>query len=194
MGLATGPFCLGICAPVLIPYFLAEGKTGWWDNVKIVGEFLLGRFAAYLCVGALIGWAGGLVQLHLNFRVLPGAVGLCSILMLVYALSKVPFPGNFCRVFQGRWRVLRMPLLLGFLMGINICPPFLVALSRVLELGRVAEGTVFFTGFFAGTSLFVLPVLGMSPFTRSARVQRVGVLVTVLVALWFLLHAVKDLF
>jgi len=47
LGLSTGVFCLGYCAPVLVPYVLAEARPQLGVNLGLVGQFLLGRLAAY---------------------------------------------------------------------------------------------------------------------------------------------------
>ena len=52
-----------------------------------------------------------------------------------------------------------MPTTLGFLMGINVCPPFLLSLAYVFTLHSMAKGLVYFLVFFCATSLYFVPLL-----------------------------------
>lgn len=189
LGLSTGPYCLGACMPFMIPYLFAEGRPTWSANARIVGEFLLGRFLAYLLFGAAVGWIGGWLAPHLTQRVASLALGATAALMLLYALVNSLPHWTLCAWTLRRLPMVRMPVLLGFLIGINVCPPFLVAVARLLQVGGVTSGMVFFLGFFAGTSLYALPLLGVSPLTRVPRFQRIGTLSALLVGSWFLLSA-----
>jgi len=47
---------------------------------------------------------------------------------------------------------------MGFLMGINICPPFLMSLAYVFSLHSAFKGIIYFLMFFLGTTLYFLPV------------------------------------
>ena len=51
LGLSTGLYCLGACAPLFVPYLLAEGG-GWRPQLRALVEFMAGRLAAYLLFAA----------------------------------------------------------------------------------------------------------------------------------------------
>ncbi len=189
LGLSTGPYCLGACMPFMIPYLFAEGKSTWRANLGIIGEFLLGRFLAYLLFGALVGWIGELLKPHVSQQLTSWALGATAFVMLFYALVKSLPQWKVCAWTVQRFGAIRLPLVLGFLIGINVCPPFLVAVARLLQLGGLSSGVIFFLGFFAGTSLYTLPVLIVSPFTRQLRFQHIGRLSAILVGSYFLLAA-----
>ena len=190
LGLSTGPYCLGACAPFMVPFLFAEGRPTWRGNLSILGEFLLGRFLAYLVFGALVGWIGGMLKPHLNQQLAQAAVGVTALIMILYAVAKSLPQWRPCAWAIQRLPPIRMPLVLGALIGINVCPPFLVAAARLLQVGGWMSGIVFFVGFFAGTSLYTLPLLGLSPLTRTVQFQRIGVLSATLVGSWYLLTAV----
>lgn len=189
LGLATGPYCLGACAPFMVPYVLAEGSGSWRRNVRIVGQFLVGRLTAYLLFGAVAGWAAGLLRPQVAQPVSRVALGLTSVLMVIYAVDKRAPRWQLC----GRWLPVRggrrLPWLLGFLVGINVCPPFLAGIARLLQLGAVDQGLLFFFAFFGGTSVYVLPLLALSPLTGLARLQRVGTLSAILIGTWLFVAA-----
>ena len=189
LGLSTGPYCFGACAPFMVPVLCAEGAPTVCGNFRRIGEFLLGRFLAYLCFGVAVGWIGELLKPHLSQRVAAAALVVASAVMILYALIKGLPQWRWCAWSARRLPMNRMPLILGVLIGINVCPPFLVAMARLLQLGGPAIGALFFAGFFAGTSLYTLPLAALSPLTHSARVQRIGTYAAVIVGGWFLLSA-----
>jgi sulfite exporter TauE/SafE len=84
---------------------------------------------------------------------------------------------------------IRTAAVFGLLTGVNICPPFLVALLDAVRAGGVVQGAWVFSAFFVGTSLILLPApllgkLGQSPAWRAA-----GRVAAVLVGAWLMLQA-----
>jgi len=189
LGLATGPYCLGACAPFLVPYLFAEGRATWRGNLRIVGEFMAGRFVAYALFGALVGWVGAWLRPHVSVWMTSIALGVTAAVMLLYAINQSLPRWQLCAPFIAPTWGRRVPFVLGFLIGINVCPPFLVAVARLMQLGRVAGGVIFFLSFFLGTSLYLLPILGVSPLTKIERLRFVGSLSALLAGSWFLLRA-----
>ena len=189
LGLSTGPYCLGACAPFLVPFLLAEGAGTLRRNVALVSEFLLGRLVAYLAFGAAVGWGGETLKPHLSQHLASAALVVTSAVMILYAVVKGLPQWKLCALTARRLPMRRVPFLLGVLIGINVCPPFLVAMARIIQLGGAATGAVFFLWFFAGTTLLTVPLLVVSPFTRSQRAQRIGTLAAILIGAWFLLTA-----
>ena len=189
LGLATGPYCLAACAPFLVPYLCAEGHPGLAANLAVLARFLAGRLAAYILFGAAAGAAGRAVG-----PVLPGwlpglALGLTALLMLAYALAK-NFPKLSLCLAVSRWATPeRVPFTLGFLTGINVCPPFVTGLLRALSLGSALGGGAFFASFFVSTSLYLLPVLGVWPWLSSERAQDIGRMALLLAGIWYLAQA-----
>ena len=192
LGLSTGPYCLGACAPFMVPFLFAEGRATWRGNLSILGEFLLGRFLAYLVFGAFVGWLGEILKPHFNQQLTQAAVGVTALLMILYAVAKSLPRWQPCAWAIRRLPRVRMPLVLGVLIGINVCPPFLVAAARLLQVGGWMSGIVFFVGFFAGTSLYTLPLLALSPLTQKVQFQRIGTLSAILVGSWYLLAAILQ--
>ncbi len=192
LGLATGPYCLGACAPFLIPYMFAEGRSTWRDNLRILIEFMAGRFVAYALFGALVGWVGALLRPHVTVWMTGIALGVTATLMIVYALNRSLPQWKICGPFVSRRWARRVPFLLGFLIGINVCPPFLVAIARLMQVGHVGSGVVFFLSFFVGSSLYILPLMGLSPLTKIERLQFVGMFSAILASCWFLFHAITS--
>ncbi|MEK7721842.1 MAG: hypothetical protein AAB359_05585, partial [Elusimicrobiota bacterium] len=79
-----------------------------------------------------------------------------------------------------------------FVTGINICPPFAAGFIRLLEMADVLRGFAYFGGFFGATSLFISPVLLVTPWL-SGRVNEIGRLTLLITGLWYAVLGLKGL-
>jgi sulfite exporter TauE/SafE len=183
-GLSTGLFCSAYCLPVIAPYLVAENRDAK-ATAAVLLQFILGRLAGYVFFGAVIGFIGEWFSGEwFNLFSIVSLV-LMSVLLVVYGLGLMKPAWSVCGAdwLKGR----RLPMLMGFLMGLNICPPFLMSVAYVFTLHSMVKGIVYFLVFFAATTLYFLPLfflgfLGkMSEFRVVARVSAilVGVLFTV---------------
>jgi sulfite exporter TauE/SafE len=190
LGLANGTTCLAFCAPALIPFLMHEGQTVRQNLVTLV-KFLGGRMGGYLIFG-LLAWATG--------SLLAGAAGYeglligiayvgLSVLLLVAVLRKKA-PAGSC-AFEGaranlnRWPAL-LPLGMGFLAGLKICPPLLLAFTGAASTGTLVGSLVFFLAFFLGTSVYFIPIPFLGVFRRVSALQIVGKFAAVIVSLYYL--------
>ena len=151
----------------------------------MLAEFMMGRFAAYLVFAVAVTSFGAR---HPGFSSKPMiAVGLLvsGLLMLVYSLMRNAPRLSFCAPLAGSAALRRLPLAFGFLVGINVCPPFAAGLLRLLSLGGPAAGAAYFTAFFAGTTVYMLPFLAAAPLARWERLRSVAALASGLAGLWF---------
>ena len=185
LGLSTGVFCLGHCAPVLVPYVLAETRPRLGMSLGLVGQFLLGRLAACVLFGLAAGYLGVWVGGSLPRWMMALSLVVLSLLLILYALAQnLPRPG-LCRFVRGH--SARMPLVLGFLTGINPCPPFLLATAYVFEGANPLGGVLLFVAFFLGTSLYLLPLTFVGLLSRYEQIREVARLTTIIVGVVFLL-------
>ncbi len=189
LGLANGATCLAYCAPVLIPFMLGEGRKTQ-QNWELLGKFLGGRLAGYLLFG-LLAWLLGQIILSVSaYRsfILGAAYAVLAVLLLVYGFSKAPAAcaGSLkgARARLRRWPTL-LPLGLGFLTGLNLCPPFLLAFTGAVGTGSLAGSLGFFLAFFGGTSLYFLPMAFVGLMSHVNALRTVGKLVAVLMALYY---------
>lgn len=193
LGLSTGFYCLVSCLPLLAPYLLAEGRTAWRFNFLIFLEFLAGRFLAYMLFALLASLAGQAGRGVLPDWLLPLAMLLCGLWMGGLAAFRVS-SGGACALKSGFSPfVRRLPLLLGFVTGINVCPPFAAGFVRLLEMADVLKGFAYFGGFFTATSIFISPVLLGTPWV-GGRVNEIGRLTLLLAGLWYTVLGLKGLF
>lgn len=195
LGAALSPTCLGVCLPLLAPYFGAEAR-GQKENLLAFLWFLGGRFLGYAAVGLLAGWLGQYVfTTGLSSRWLQGGVLLVTgILLIVYALV-ASFPHwSWCQTLHQHQWDRQTPFWLGLLTGLNICPPFLAALAEAGVSGGPFAGFLILSAFFVGTSLILLPLPFIGWFGRSRAVQIIGRLAAGLAGIWFCIQGFGFLF
>jgi len=200
LGLASGTACLASCAPALTPFILAQGQS-LGHNFRLLAQFLLGRLAGYL-VFATLAWVAGLAlgAGRVNHLVPLGAVYvLLGGLMALYGFLPA---GETCAAslalrLQARLagpNSIVMPLSLGFLTGINLCPPFLLALAEAARTGSLGGSLWFFTTFFFGTSLFFLPFPVVGLLNRQPHFRLVARLAAGVLGVYYLLLGCSMLY
>ncbi len=185
LGLSTGLYCLGACAPLFVPYLLAEARQGLRPNALVILEFLAGRLAAYLLFAAgasLLGQKAGAVPGWL----LGAGIFLSGVLLSLYAVARNAPHLSFCLPLSRALGAARLPFLFGFLVGINVCPPFTAGLVRLLALRDLPAGVLYFSAFFLGTTLYMLPMLATAPLSRVQRLRGVASIASALSGLWFM--------
>jgi sulfite exporter TauE/SafE len=163
LGLASGPACFVSCAPALLPMVVTQApgvdaRRSAWAHIA---QFLGGRLAAYILVGAISGGLGPIMEASgLRFA---GWAALCLGVMLIALGIGPPIPLRACTILNRHTGMRLLPFLFGTLTGLNVCPPFLAAVAYTLERGAGAiSGMLFFFAFFVATSLYLLPI-GFTP-------------------------------
>jgi sulfite exporter TauE/SafE len=156
LGISTGIFCFTYCVPFIAPYLASEErKLG--KNFRIILQFIFGRLGGYILFGAIFGYLGERISNQAVNLILIVSLIVLSVVLIIYALGFLKPKGIFCSVKYIKFRE-KSPLLMGFLMGINICPPFLMSLAYVFSLHSAFRGIIYFLMFFLGTTLYFLPV------------------------------------
>ena len=153
---------------------------------------MAGRLAGYLLF-AILAWATGRIILtHAAIRemIFASAYILLSIWMAAYLLMHSHRACNlryFGKIFSGirssrGW--VAAPVA-GFLTGVNLCPPFLLAFSDAVFSSGIIDSILYFICFFAGTSLYFLPIPFVGIF-RNKNIQTIGRMAALLVAFYYL--------
>lgn len=195
LGLATGPVCLASCSPVVLPWMLVQPR-GLGVHSRQLGIFVVARLAGYLLFAAIVWSAAS--TLPRSWVARPVLIGCIEILLAVALLTyaagiRFPFwhPKNADR--SGRLVVIgELPrpqrsgaAVLGFLTGINLCPPFLIAGVRAAQLASLPAALLFFVCFFAGTTIWFAPFLSFGFLRRTPAVVAVARIVAALLACWY---------
>jgi sulfite exporter TauE/SafE len=204
LGFSSGTVCLASCAPVAVPYFLAESSDLRGSYARLA-LFLGGRLTGYLAFGA-VAWGIGLLlprdAPHLEH--LTGVVYLAlGALLAVYGLAAPrqelcaargaarlltgPLDGARAGRLAGRLvpRGPALPALFGLLSGLNLCPPFLLALGDAATTGGLGQSLAYFAAFFAGTSVWFSPLPLLGALRSCAQARLVGRLAAVAVGAFF---------
>lgn len=180
LGLSTGAVCVAYCGPVLIPYLMSE-SGGLKRSYLVVSVFLAGRLVAYMLTAVLAGLIGRSVVQQTEARtVFMGlAYILLAVMLVLYGLHRfreiclgktvTKITGN-----ENAKKKLLVPLSGGFLTGINICPPFLLAITGAIDSGTITGSLLFFLAFFAGTSLYFIPMPVAGMFKRQHVLRIIG--------------------
>ncbi len=187
LGLSAGVFCIGFCLPLVGPLLLADEKAGITRSASRIGLFLAGRLAAYLVFGIVFGALGARLSQVLPNRALFLAVVYCLLGMLAIVFGLVQsFPQfGLCRLVLPRASSGWYLAVLGFLAGVNLCPPFLLALTAVLDTGGGLRGALFFLVFFMATSVYFLPLLFTSLASRFSSVRFAARVAAVIAGAYF---------
>ena len=183
-GLSVGVYCLGICLPIFIPVLLAE-KRKTKESFLLILEFSLGRFLGYLLFGFIVGWLGVVVQSKIIHQIVRLSTSLMGVLMIGYSLGLTSFWGH--KKCKAVFHKLKIPILLGFLTGINVCPPFLASLTYVFNLQSVLLGVLYFLFFFLGTSIYIVPLAFLGVFSQQTIFQKIARISGILVGTYFLI-------
>jgi sulfite exporter TauE/SafE len=190
LGLASGVTCLAYCAPVLVPLVLGEAQ-GVRRGVVLLAQFLGGRLAGYLLFGFAAWATGRLVPSGAPHRGLAFGVAYATlaVLLLLYGVRRSPAvcaaQPTRVRAVLARWPSA-LPAGLGFLTGVNLCPPFLLAFAGAAGSDSLWGSLLFFLLFFAGTSVYMVPLALAGALRRFHAVRIVGRLAAVCVGLYYL--------
>lgn len=186
-GLSTGLFCSTYCLPFIAPYLVAERRSAL-ATARILLEFILGRLGGYVLFGAVVGYLGQRVDNRVFNLVSIVSLVLLSVLLLLYAADLVKPQRSLC--LNRRWIGRKTPLLMGFLMGVNICPPFLLSVAYVFTLHSMFKGVAYFLVFFAATTLYFLPMFFLGFLGRMNEFRAVARVSALLVGVLFLAYGV----
>jgi sulfite exporter TauE/SafE len=194
LGFGSGPICVAYCGPVLLPWLGAEPRD-LGTTARLLAIFLGGRLAGYLAF-AVVAWAAGLaIPLDPHTRTL--VFGLANFGLAALLGFSAWVPRRRCakapderhtRLYQiGSADRFRPPaaLTLGFLTGLNLCPPFVAAGVRAAATHSLPGALAFFTLFFAGTSVWFLPSLAVSPLRRFSAVPVVARMTMAALAVYY---------
>jgi len=192
LGLSTGPICLAYCAPVLAPLIVSLDEPHRYSRTtRLLGLFLVGRLAGYLCVGLVAGLIGSRI-----FSPGTGPVWVITLLMgialVVFGLMK-NFPRmKLCRLWPAGRGSTGWGIVLGFLTGLSICPPFVAAIASSTTLGAVHSSLLYFVAFFLGTALYIPPMILLGPLSAKVPFNQVAKGCLLLSGTWFVYRGVME--
>jgi sulfite exporter TauE/SafE len=190
LGLSTGAVCLAYCGPVLLPFIMGQGNT-ISKNAVSVSLFLTGRLVAYLIVGILSGLLGILFLQKLSHNTLLFGLiySLLAVLMMAYGFFRFREVCLGAKVAKGHastnWQFM-VPLAGGFATGLNVCPPFLLAITGAADEKSITGSLLFFVFFYLGTLIYFLPMPFIGFFRHKQALRIVGKFAAILAGFIYL--------
>jgi sulfite exporter TauE/SafE len=188
-GLSVGAFCLTYCFPFLGVFFAAEERNSR-KNLLLLSEFLAGRLGGYLCFGLLVGYLGEKFDPQWLRRATDVSFIVLSLALLFYLLGLIREKG-FCQAPS--FLKNRSPLLMGFFMGINLCPPFLLSITYVFSKQSALYGMLYFALFFLASSLYFLPVVFVGLASRAKEFRTMARVSGFLVVAIFFIYGIYSI-
>ncbi len=187
LGLSTGGYCFMTCVPFFMPYILAARRASAFLS------FIAGRFLAYVAFAIIAGFIG--VYLTGVYKNISAVLLIITSLILMFFSIFNLFPKNpFCRRWIESGRLNSYPFIAGVLLGLNLCPPFLTGMARVIQMGSVWKSVFFFISFFMATTLFLVPMVIPVPFLKGGFFKRLGSYLGILAGIWFLIQGIISCF
>jgi hypothetical protein len=177
----------------LDPSLLTE-RAGFRPHVRYLSAFLAARLLGYMLF-AVVAWELGMLasMLPAPRMLLMGAVYvLLACILLWYAYSARRTCAQPCAdsklvsIGAKKNRGVAGAASLGFLTGLNLCPPFVAAGIRAAQMGSLVAALLFFAAFFVGTSVWFVPFLSLGCFVRNQAVITVARMAMVIIALYYL--------
>jgi sulfite exporter TauE/SafE len=182
LGLATGTACLATCGPIYATYLMGEKREGL-QSLWVILKLNAGRFLAYALFGAIMGMLGGSIPASIRIPVTMAGYILFS-LYLFLSVVRVRKACSGCSA--GKFlRITKSPFLLGILTGFSICPAFLIALTSAFESSGPVNGMMLYIGFFAGTTVYMLPFAIFGLLTVKDWITKASRMIAVVVAIYF---------
>lgn len=162
LALGVGP-CLMFCLPMLVPY-VAGTREGWVDSLKATFTFSLSRLSAYILLGLAAGLSGetliGLLsqtEFSLYIWTISGVfVSLLGVLIMLGREPKLAF----CRLLK-MYTIddsLKSMGLLGFIVGITPCAPFIGVLTYIAFSVKTALSGAFYALCFGVGAAITTPI------------------------------------
>ncbi len=190
LGLATGISCLASCGPIYLTYLLSEQRSNRQSLVTVL-MLNLGRFVSYAAFGAIMGLLGGSIPSSIRIPLAFSGYLLFSI-YLITSVVRVNKTCGGCDI--PRWmKLTKSPMLLGILTGFSVCPAFLIALTSAFDSNGALEGAMLFTGFFIGTTVYMLPFAVFGLFSKKKWLNAVAKYAAIFVAVYFGITGIRGL-
>ena len=188
-GLSVGAFCLTYCFPFMGVFFVAETR-GLKKNLTVLLEFLAGRLAGYLCFGLIVGYLGEKFEPRwLRLATNISFIAL-SLVLFLYLLG-LAREKSFCKTPP--WLKNRSPALMGFFMGINLCPPFLLSIAYVFSKQSALYGMLYFALFFLSSSVYFLPLAFVGLASKAQEFRKMARVSGFLVAAIFFIYGIYSI-
>jgi cytochrome c biogenesis protein CcdA len=194
LGLSSGSTCLLTCGMVIFPYLMA-GSAGTRKIVTDLSLFLLTRIVVYFILATLAWYFGKAIFISTIFRnYISGILYILFAVMLVwYSISRNRKPDCPAKIVNTVNNKKLVPVFLGVVNSLGFCPALLLILTKSATQGTIAHSYLAFLCFFAGSSLYFLPLPLAGRFRKKKVFETIGILATGLAGIIFIIKGITNL-
>jgi sulfite exporter TauE/SafE len=192
LGLTSGGACLATCGPIVAAFLAAERNT-LKQGTALLSVFLSGRLLGYLgwaVLSWLLGWV--IYQSPKGLAVFSSANLVLGTWLIYYGISRPILPqrscpGSILKCVDSPWATYRVRGgIWGFLSGLQICPPFLTAVTEAARTGSAGGSLLFFFLFYLGTGIWFIPFPFIGTLGRFRQVAQVARFLTIPLGAYFI--------
>ncbi len=185
LGLSLGLGCLVACGPVYLTFVLRK-STSFRTSAVLFAKILAGRFAGYALFGLFAGMLGIILPDSFRLPLTNTAFIVLGALLVYTGISRKTDTACATKSFGAYFgRFAGNPYVIGFLTGLELCPPFVLAIARVINFGGAIEGMVYFLGFFVASSAFLVPLVFFGVAAEYKTVKHIAAAAAIIVGCWF---------
>ncbi len=183
-GLSVGAFCMSYCFPFMATFIASEDRAAK-RNFVLIFYFMLGRFLGYAAFGLIFGFLGEQLKSPYLTFITDLSLILVSVVMILHITGLSKQKDNLCLASKFH---NRNAIVMGFLMGVNICPPFLLSLTYVVSLNDILQSVLYFVIFFFASSVWFLPMIFVGMLAKIKELQKAAQVSGIMAACVFIIY------
>jgi sulfite exporter TauE/SafE len=194
LGLSSGSACLATCGMVMFPY-LMSGSAGTRKIISDLSLFLLTRCIVYFLL-ANIAWYFGRQFLNdpLVRNIVPGILYVSfSVLLVWYSINESRKPSCPAKLISEINNRRLIPVFLGIINSLGFCPALLLMLTNGATKSSLAQSYLAFLAFFAGSSIWFLPLPLAGKLKKKEVIRKIGILATGLSGIIFMIKGLTNI-
>lgn len=172
----------------MFPYLIA-GSAGVKRIAADVSIFLLTRLVVYLILATLIWYLGQRIITSPVFKTwITGSLYILFASMLIwYSIGRNHYKECPAGIISEVENIRLIPVVLGVINSLGFCPALLLMLARSSAEDSIVKSWMVFLAFFAGSSLWFLPLPLTGKFRKKNIIRMVGIFATALAGVIFII-------
>jgi len=179
---------------VMFPYLLS-GSAGAKRISADISLLLIARFIVYFLLATIVWYFGQAFFTNSVVRnIVPGILYIVFSVMLVwYSIGKnreKHCPSKIVTVVNKHGLV---PVFLGIVNSIGFCPALFIILTKSSTQASLSQGYLAFLAFFAGSSLWFIPLPLAGKIRKGEVLKTIGILATGLAGIIFMIKGITNL-
>jgi hypothetical protein len=194
LGLSSGTACLVTCGMIMFPYLMA-GSAGIKQIAFNLAVFLLTRLMVYFVLATIAWYFGQALFTTIILRnYLPGVLYIIFAALLIwYSVDKNRKRDCLAAIIKTVDNRKLVPVLLGIVNSIGFCPALLIILTKGATQDTLARSYIAFLAFFAGSSLWFVPLPFAGMAKRRQVLQIIGTFATGIAGIIFIIKGITML-